>query len=170
MEQNLAAFKKPTLLEELIEDYQSSPELTKVALKAGLKYFPNELWKLLVAVDGFYTELSPHAFLMDTNRTTMAREEGLTFIEECLEEVGDLKLQEPDPTTNLYPFMTVVASDQSCPYVDLVYHLLRKDPSVALQFNHSCTDKRGHEEEGAENDGIDENGGVVKNKNLCRRH
>jgi hypothetical protein len=84
MKWNLAAFKKSTLLEELIEDYQSSPELTKVALKAGLKYFPNELWKLLVAVDGFYTELSPYAFLMDTNRTTMAREEGLTFIEECL--------------------------------------------------------------------------------------
>jgi hypothetical protein len=56
---------------------------------------------------------------------------GWTIIEECLEEVGDLKLHSPDPSTNHYPFM-YAATDQSSKHLDLVYYLLRKDPSVLL--------------------------------------
>jgi hypothetical protein len=132
-----------TLLQELIE-WCYSPKLIRRILEAGLKYLPYELGLLLFTAEG---NESPYALLMDKNRIglTNGEEAGWTIIEQCLEEVADLKLPEPDPTTNLYPFM-VAACDQSCPCVDLVYYLLRKDPSVMLQFNRSNNDERGLEE------------------------
>ena len=60
------------------------------------------------------------------------------IIEECLDEaVGhDLELNDRHPNTNLYPFMTA-ASHKSQNYVDLIYYLLRKDPSFFLGFDSS---------------------------------
>jgi hypothetical protein len=130
-----------TLLQESIE-WHFPTKLIKLFISTGLKYLPNELGLLLFK--GEEGE-SPYALLMDKNRETNGEEAGWTIIEQCLEEVADLKLYEPLPTTNLYPFM-VAACDQSCPCVDLVYYLLRKDPSVMLQFNRSHNDERGLEE------------------------
>ena len=112
--------------------FSQRPEWITLALKAGLKYFPNELGLLLFTIEGN----SPYALLMDKNGTTKRREEGWSIIEECFEEVQKFRLPEPDPTTNLYeyPFL-FAARDQSCPCVDLVYYLLRKEPSVLLQFD-----------------------------------
>ena len=126
-----------TLLQELIE-YNYPIETMKMALKAGLKYLVNELGLLYFTTEG---NESPYVLLMDENKTKA----GWTIIEECLDEVEDFILPVPDRITNLYPFM-VAACDQSCPSVDLVYYLLRKDPSVMLQFTPSYYDERGLEE------------------------
>ena len=109
-------------------------------LKAGLKYFPNELGLLFFTTEG---NDSPYALLMEENRRESTN--GSTIIEESLDEMKDLKLQEPDPTTNLNPFM-VAACDQSCSCVDLLCYLLRKDPSAMPHFNRSMKDERGLEE------------------------
>ena len=131
-----------TLLQESIMFY-FPPGLIKVLLKAGLKYLPNELGLLFLTTED---NESPCALLMDKERDTHCEKGMWTIIEECLEEVKELKLYyEPDPDTYLYPFM-VAANDQSCPCVDLVYYLLRKDPSVLLQFNPFCNDERRLEE------------------------
>ena len=117
-----------TLLQELIDnDFYDD---FKPILKAGLKYLPpNELGLLLFTTE---ENQSPYASLMDEDRETDYGEKtGWTIIEESFEEAEDLKLQEPDPTTNLYPCL-VAAHDQSCPCVDLVYYLLRKDPFCAV--------------------------------------
>jgi hypothetical protein len=144
---------KITLLQELLyENYQHDdypnyerdnypPAKIKFVLKAGLKYFPSELGLLFFTIEG---NESPYALLMEENRGIYDREAGWTIIEESLEEMKDLKLHEPDPTTNMYPFM-VAACDQSCQYVDLVYYLLRKDPSAMAHFNRSYKNERGLE-------------------------
>ena len=59
---------------------------------------------------------------------------GWMVIEDCLETVGHFKLYEDSGNhikTNLNPVMEA-AADQSCGNVDLVYYLLRKNPSVLL--------------------------------------
>ena len=116
----------------------------KMVLKAGLKYFPNKLGFLLniglkcfLSFNDFYRKRNDKGETPISNALseciTFGPEKllGWTIIEECLEEVGDLKLHSPDPSTNLYPFM-YAATDQSCKHLDLVYYLLRKDPSVLL--------------------------------------
>jgi hypothetical protein len=65
------------------------------------------------------------------------------LIKECLDEVvlgHDLKLDdEPNPETNLCPFMTAATAPTECSYnhLDLVYYLLREDPSVLSHFDTS---------------------------------
>ena len=104
-------------------------ETVKMIIKAGLKYFPNELGLLTYDYDNSGT---PFADVMDTDIQTQRI--GWTIIVDCLEEVEDFKLHEPDPSTNLYLFM-FAASEQTCSHVDLTYYLLRRDPSVLLHFN-----------------------------------
>ena len=110
-----------------------------MVIKAGFKYFPSELGLLLLTENEHL--FSPLYFLStaDIAQFGPQRQELWKILEECLEEMEDLNLHEPDPTTNLYPFI-VAASDQSCSGVDLVYYLVRKDPSVLLHYN-SCKER-----------------------------
>ena len=128
--------ERNSLLQESIWNYKEQPEQLKPIIKAGLKYLPNELGTLLFTIED---NNSPYELLMD-------RKEGWAIIEESFEEVEGFNLNEPDTDTSLYPFM-VAACDQSCPCVDLVYYLLRKDPCVLLQaFNPVCNEERRLEE------------------------
>jgi hypothetical protein len=126
------------LLQEVIEaEYPT--EIQQVLLKAGLKHFPIELGRELLL--NFTTDL--HLGAAETQKwigTHVFWQDKWTTIEECLEEVQDLKLQEPNTTTNLYPFM-IAASDQSYPCLNLVYYLLKRDPSVMLHFRTSCQER-----------------------------
>jgi hypothetical protein len=122
---------KYTLLQELIEDSYLYPnETIKMVLKTGLKYFPSEMGLLLLTDED---NKSPFALAMEQSPDDVGpkMQNGWDVIEECLEEMEDLKIHEPDPATNLFPFM-IAASDQSCTNVDLVYYYLRKDPSTLL--------------------------------------
>jgi hypothetical protein len=91
--------------------------------------------------------LSERYLPSDEEGTQKGEKLGWTVIEECFEEVEAFNLYEPNPDTSLYPFM-FAACDQSCPCVDLVYYLLRKDPCVLLQFNPSSRDEEIRREEG----------------------
>ena len=110
-------------------EYEIPIATIKMVLKAGLHYFPSKLGFLLNKDNedetSFSTALSADATYGPKKLL------GWTIIEECLEEVGDLKLHRPDPSTNLYPFM-YAAIDDSCKHLDLVYYLLRKNPPVLL--------------------------------------
>ena len=135
------ALEDPVIFLNLFErDEYTRPiyrvETVKMVLKAGLKYFPNHLGFLVCT--GGYTRTPPEMtqFAWAMKEVAPNTKPGWSIIEECLEETKYLKLHEPDPFTNMYPFM-VAALDQSCPHVDLVYYLLRKDPSVMVPFS-SC--------------------------------
>ena len=121
---------KMTLLQELIE-YRYPIEKIKLAFKAGLKYLPNELGLLLFTEVG---NVSPYTLLMNEDTLFQFGKEGLTIIDECFHEVEHFKLQATDPTPNLNPFMVAAWSPSPC--LDLMYYLLRKDPSVLLQSEH----------------------------------
>jgi hypothetical protein len=117
----------------------------KMVLQAGLSYFPNDLVEFLVLDSDWVSYASKHryrAFEMEVNAGHDSKlRQGWTIIEECLEEMVDLKLHEPHPETNLYPFMAA-AADQSCDCcVDLIYYLLTKDPCVLLGFN-TCAERQ----------------------------
>lgn len=124
-----------TLLQDVMSDTGYYPtDTVRLVLRAGLKHLPHELGLLLLETRGYASPLS-YAFQEDTRFET---KNAWPLIEECLDEVvlgqEGLKLQEPNPDTKLYPFMTA-ATDQSCNHVDLVYYLLRKDPSVVSHFD-----------------------------------
>ena len=119
-----------TLLQEVMCSTKYPIETIKLVLKAGLKYLPHELGLLLLRTDEYSSPLA-YAFQRDRRYGSNA----WAIIEECLDEVvgPNLKLQEPNPFTNLCPFLTA-AVDQSSDNLDLVYYFLRKDPSVLSHF------------------------------------
>jgi hypothetical protein len=92
----------------------------KMVLKAGLRHFPHELGLLLQKDANNSTAIRAACWLWLVN---------WKLIVQCFEEMGNDKIFEKDPTTNLYPFM-LAAADDSTPRLDLVYYLLRKDPEV----------------------------------------
>jgi hypothetical protein len=107
--------------------YNPFPIETKtLVFKAGLKHFPHDLGLLTLHCDSY----EPFIWTLDRCK------EGIEWIiiEECFWKVGghDLNLHEPDPRTNLYPFMTATRFWYP---IELVYCLLRKDPSVLLHFD-----------------------------------
>jgi hypothetical protein len=127
--------RERTLLQDVMRKTGYYPtDTVRLVLRAGLKHLPHELGLLLLETRGYASPLS-YAFQEDTRFET---KNAWPLIEECLDEVvlgqEGLKLQEPNPDTKLYPFMTA-ATDQSCNHVDLVYYLLRKDPSVVSHFD-----------------------------------
>jgi len=73
---------------------------------------------------------SPYAMICNV-RTKFGPEHrlGWSVIEECLEEVDNRDILEKNPETNIYPFM-LAAADRSCGNLDLVFYLLKKNPSV----------------------------------------
>jgi hypothetical protein len=124
-----------TPLQEVMSNTRYYPaDTVRLVVRAGLKHLPHELGLLLLETRKYASPLS-YAFQEDTRFET---KNAWPLIEECLDEVvlgqEGLKLQEPNPDTKLYPFMTA-ATDQSCSHVDLVYYLFRKDPSVASHFD-----------------------------------
>ena len=88
--------------------------------QAGLRHFPHELGLLLQKDANNSTAIRAACWLWLVN---------WKLIVQCFEEMGNDKIFEKDPTTNLYPFM-LAAADDSTPRLDLVYYLLRKDPEV----------------------------------------
>jgi hypothetical protein len=121
--------------------FQLNPQ--KRVIKAGLKHFPHDLGLLLLEAGDYG---SPFDIALNGMYGISPKVPGWPMIEECLEQavVGQepgLKLQDLHSNTNLYPFMT--AAHQSHNHVDLIYYLLRKDPSALLPRDsiHVETDK-----------------------------
>ena len=146
---------KAHLIDSNTWGFHYSIEMTRILLKAGLKYHPYELGLLLYypvgsdsddeeyvieddddPYDGFDPDdyenrlSSPYAMICGSGKKTFGIEKvsGWSVIEECLEE-ADSRILEQDPETHLYPFM-LAAADRTCRKLDLLYYLLRKDPSV----------------------------------------
>jgi hypothetical protein len=87
-------FHDSFLLQEVMN--LSLPETIKLVFKAGLKHFPHELGLLFLESDTYYAPMEN----IDSDNWSI--------IKECLGEVGGnvLNLHEPNPRTNLYPFLT----------------------------------------------------------------
>ena len=87
----------------------------EVAIKAGIKYFPQHIGNLALQY------VSGHRGKED-------KDEAWKMIQDCLDEADPNKILKRNQETNLYSFMT--AAEGSRYYLDMVYYLLRKDPSV----------------------------------------
>jgi len=106
-----------------------------MALKAGLKYYPEELGFLLrknSAGDTAYELIVENG------------DEAWVIIEECLEEIHDEKITEKNAMTNLYPFIVAAAGDTS--ELNTLYYLLRRSAVVLESFREldsvGCIEKK----------------------------
>jgi len=62
------------------------------------------------------------------------KDEAWELIQDCLDEADPNKrILEKNQVTNLYPFVTAAEGSRCC--LDMVYYLLRKDPSVLGNFD-----------------------------------
>jgi hypothetical protein len=125
-----------TIISHPIETFQ-------MILKAQLKHFPHQLGYLVDKVDDYVgherdndidlSELSAYGYAYQGDAKFGPNKEihGWTIIEQCLDEANNPKLLQPDPHTNIYPFM-LAARDKTCVKLDLLYYLLRKDPAVLV--------------------------------------
>ncbi len=100
----------------------------QLALRATLRYYPQELGLLLLKNN----DVTPFQLA----KARHGKEEAWKMIEECLEEPFCSKIAiEKNTEKNLYPFITAAIGD-TCE-LDLVYHLLRRHP---LTLEHcTCT-------------------------------
>jgi len=95
-----------------------------MALKAGLKYYPEELG-FLFRKNGEGETALKLAF------ERYGKGEAWRAIEKCFEETRDVKMVERNPTTNMYPFMlATLASAGETSELNTMYFLLRRDPIV----------------------------------------
>jgi len=92
-----------------------------MTLKAGMKYYPEELGLLFKKNSNGDTGWKV-AFDLD------GEEKAWKTIEKCFEETHDAKIVERDPMTNLYPFMIAAAGKTS--ELNTLYYLLRRNPVV----------------------------------------
>ena len=92
-----------------------------LALKAGLKYYPEELGFLFQKNDRGKT-----AFEMACQH--YGKDKARRAIEKCFEEAHNVKMVERNPATNLYPFMLAAAGETT--ELNTVYYLLRRNPLV----------------------------------------
>ena len=93
----------------------------EVAFNAGIKYFPQHIGNLA------FRYVSGHKGKED-------KDEAWETIQDCLDEAGDPnKILKKNQETNLYPFVTAAEGSRCC--LDMVYYLLRKDPSVLGNFD-----------------------------------
>jgi hypothetical protein len=90
----------------------------KLAIKAGIKYFPQDIGHLAFQYMAKYKHEAQQ----------QEKDEAWKMIRDCLDEADPNKILKKNQDTNLYPFMT--AAEGSRCYLDVVYYLLRKDPSV----------------------------------------
>jgi len=118
----------PKAVKELLRGISSWSNIGAftLMLKAGLKYYPEEL--------GFLFRKSRHGFGKTAWYRALdqfGRGKTLSAVEKCLEETTDAKMLERNPMTNAYPFMLAAAGDTS--ELSIVYHLLRRDPEVSYR-------------------------------------
>ncbi len=93
----------------------------EVAFNAGIKYFPQHIGNLA------FRYVSGHKGKED-------KDEAWEMIQDCLDEADPNKrILEKNQVTNLYPFVTAAEGSRCC--LDMVYYLLRKDPSVLGNFD-----------------------------------
>jgi hypothetical protein len=90
----------------------------EVAFNAGMKYFPQHIGNLVFR---YVSSSTP-------------KDEAWEMIYDCLDEADPNKrILEKNQVTNLYPFVTAAEGSRCC--LDMVYYLLRKDPSVLGNFD-----------------------------------
>ena len=87
----------------------------EVAFNAGIEYFPQHIGNLAVRY-------------VRGKEDKDEKDEAWELIENCLEEADPNKILKRNQESNLYPFVTAAEGSRCC--LDMVYYLLRKDPSV----------------------------------------
>jgi len=93
-----------------------------MALKAGMKHYPEELGFL------FKKDINVHtACMLVLDR--YGEEEAWGVIEKCLDETRHVKMIKMNPMTNLYPFMLAAGGDEAGD-LNTLYYLLRWSPEV----------------------------------------
>ena len=101
-----------------------STQLTRrrvcLAIKAGLRHFPNELGLLFQTTSENQTSFR---YLIDM----FGFEETWNMVNECLEEYH-ASLVSKDPSTNLYPF--ILAATGATSEISFLYYLIRLDPTM----------------------------------------
>jgi hypothetical protein len=101
-----------------------STQLTRrrvcLAIKAGLRHFPNELGLLFQTTSENQTSFR---YLIDM----FGFEETWNMVKECIEEYH-ASLVSKDPSTNLYPF--ILAATGATSEISFLYFLIRLDPTM----------------------------------------
>jgi hypothetical protein len=90
------------------------------AFNAGIKYFPQHIGNLAFRY-------------ISGQKGKEYKDEAWELIEYCLDEADPNKILKKNQVTNLYPFVTAAEGSRCC--LDMVYYLLRKDPSVLGSFD-----------------------------------
>ena len=93
-----------------------------MALKAGMKYYPEDLG--LLFIKNIVAGKTACELVLDKH----GKEEVWGVIEKCFEETHDPKIVERNPMKNLYPFMLAAAGKTS--ELNTLYYLLCRNPIV----------------------------------------
>jgi len=103
--------------------YAQEIEHFAMMLKAGLKYYPEELGLLFQKNSDGKTACEFASEKHGEYATCRA-------IEKCIDDTSDNRIAERNPVTNVYPFMHAAAGDSGD--LNVLYYLLRRNPEVII--------------------------------------
>lgn len=129
----------PSALKTLLLPEIITGSCFEVALEAGLKYFPKELGLLC-------KKNSDGETVMEDTYHSLGENEAWHAIKYCLDRIDIEKVLGRDSDANIYPFM--LASEGPSVHLDVMYYLLRKDPSRVIN-DARCMEGSFHDDDGA---------------------